>query len=138
MPHKSKISISAVILLVILGTSLSRDHRFDSTGTFIFLFSIALIIILGTLLFLQKEVFNAWLKFARIYIPIAAILILFSPSQRQCGLGVVCFGSDKEDMTWFLSIPFFIISIVLIVRAHRRLKDQAKATPFPTGSQKSI
>jgi len=124
MHYKSKIGLSVAVLLVILGISLSRDHRFDSIGTFIFLFSIVLIIILGILLFFQKEIFDVWFGVARIYLPIAVILILISPSQRQCGLGVVCIGSDKEDISWFLSVAFLIISLILIIRAHHRTQQR--------------
>ena len=130
MHYKAKIGISIVVILAILAISLAREHRFDTVGTIVFLFSLVLIVILAVLLSLQEKVSVAWFKFALVYIPVAVVLIAVMP--ENSGL-MGFYASDKEDYAWLLSILFLIVSLILIIRAHRRLKRQEKAGPLTSG-----
>ena len=136
MTHKIKLIALFSLVLIISATNLLRERKFDDIGTFIFLFSIAVVLSLIMLYFLSKESFNIWLNFTVIYLPISVILVAIAPSYNNCFFTGFCFQPDKESLTWLLSVLYFIISFVLIVRAHRRLKRKAKETPFPTGGQK--
>lgn len=73
---------------------------------------IPLLPILFILLFLPKEIFKTWKKFAIVLIPISIILITITPIQCSAPLGM-CF--DKKLITRFLSITFSIISLIIII-----------------------
>lgn len=107
-------------------------------GIAVAIFALLLIIINLALSFLEEQAFNIWLKFARIYLLIAFILIILAPATGETGMGF-SMGIDHESITWIAAFLFFIISLAIIVRAHRRFKREAKMspTPFPTSSQKS-
>ncbi|OGE04785.1 hypothetical protein A3F45_00650 [Candidatus Curtissbacteria bacterium RIFCSPHIGHO2_12_FULL_41_17] len=106
---------------------------FDNVGFFFELFAVISFILLMILHFLPEQIFNSWLKFARIYIPIALVLAV---GDRASGSDL--FNTDAEFFTTFFSVIFVIASIILIVCAHRRLKRQTKTTPFPAGDQKPV
>ena len=131
MHYKTKIGISIVTILVILAISLAREYRFDAAGEIILMFSTALIMVLLVLLFLKQEVFTAWFKFMRVFVPIALVLMAldaFTYSESNY-LGMT--GSDS--LVFILIMTYVIASIVLIIRAHRRLKRQAKTPPSIVG-----
>ena len=135
MHYKGKIGISIVVILAILGISLAREYRFDAVGEIILMFSTALIAVLFVLLFLNQEVFTAWFKFMRVFVPIAIVLMVVETFffNESNSLGMTGSGS----LAFILITTYVIASIVLIVRAHRRLKRGTKnANPFTTGGQK--
>ncbi len=57
----------------------------------------------------QRIVFNSWLRFAKYYLPIAAVLIILMPAVDST-IG----GFDKEFMTWLLAGVFFAASLGVI------------------------
>src|SRR3990167_5499643 len=124
MDYKKNIRTLIAISVIGIVVGAVIEGWLEATGQFLELFSFVSLILFVVLHFLSESVFTLWKKFVRIYLPLSILLTLISPSDRQCGLGVVCLGSDKEDAIFSLGILFLIISLILIVRAHRRLKRQ--------------
>ena len=85
------------------------------------------------LAFLRQEVFSIWFKFARIYLPIALVLVAITPSSSGGSIFIGFGEPDKESVAWLLGAIFVIIGLILIIRAHRRLKRQAKTPPSVVG-----
>ena len=83
-------------------------------GVPLLLFSVVFAIISLVLLFARDEIFRSWSKFARIFLPIAAILIILSPSQPSF------LNPDRELTTWWMAGLFLVISILLIAWKWRR------------------
>lgn len=98
-------------------TDLSCLRMEDSIGTPIFLFSVSIFILCVLLRWLSAG-FHAWLRFAKYYIPVAALLIIASPS-----VATTIFGFDKEFMSWLLAGTFFVVSVVLVVYKQPRTKE---------------
>ena len=84
--------------------------------------SIALMIAAIPLFFLREEAFRSWFSFAKFYLPIVLALILWSAFASSSTSWGVSMGSDAETFTWFFSILFLIISIVLIIWKSWRLR----------------
>ncbi|MDX9925610.1 MAG: hypothetical protein RBS48_12675 [Ignavibacteriaceae bacterium] len=79
-------------------------------GIPLFLFSSALLFIFLMFLFVKEDVFNIWKKFAKIFLPVAMLLVVITPTHYG---GLV--GIDKEIATWWLAGLFLFISIGIIV-----------------------
>ncbi|OGL88066.1 hypothetical protein A3I42_04075 [Candidatus Uhrbacteria bacterium RIFCSPLOWO2_02_FULL_49_11] len=138
MSHKKNIRVLIITSVIGVVLGIIIEDWLNAAGIFLEFFSFVSLVIFIILHFLPEAVLASWIEFARIYLPISIILTLISPSNRQCGLGVVCLGTDKEDAIMSLGALFLIISIFLIIRTHRRLKRQTKTTPFPIGDQKPV
>lgn len=82
----------------------------DSIGTPVFFFATSIFILSLILRWPSESVFHSWLRFAKYYLPIAALLIILSPVSDSS-----IFGFDKEFMSWLLSGTFFIVSLILII-----------------------
>lgn len=83
------------------------------------------IFIVSLLLYLFRElIFKSWLKFTYWYIPIAAIFIILSPVDG--GGSFLPIGADKELSSWFFSVLFLIISVVIIIVKSVKLKKNSK------------
>jgi len=103
---------------------------FDTITNVSFLLALSITPILFVLAFLSKEVFTAWFKFARIYIPLSILFIVLDSSNGDGNsLGI----ESGEFYGSLLSLIYFIVSIILIVRAYRRLKRQEKAGSLASG-----
>ena len=146
MTHTKKLIISIVFLLVLTVASvlLARvDYGgicmnarwdcldfFDTVAGVVFAWSIGISAFLFILAFLKKEVFINWFKFARIYIPLSILFIVLDSSNGDGNsLGI----ESGEFYGSLLSLIYFIVSIILIVRAYRRLKRQEKAGSLASG-----
>ncbi|HBR78869.1 MAG TPA: hypothetical protein DEA46_00375 [Candidatus Moranbacteria bacterium] len=79
-------------------------------GMPLFLFSIVLFLIFFIFLFVKEDVFNIWKKFAKIFLPIAILLIIITPTTYGGFVGI-----DKELATWWLAGLFLISSIAIII-----------------------
>ncbi len=90
-------------------------------STAIFVFSLIL-------LTLQEEVLRSWLRFVKYFIPIAFLIIIFSP--RGGGGFGPGFGGfpDKETMTYWLTTLFSLVSIILIAVKSWRLRKSSNLT----------
>jgi|APHig6443717497_1056834.scaffolds.fasta_scaffold253420_1 hypothetical protein len=132
MDYKKKVAWGIIISVVgiLIGYYLSSPIKhFVCTKTWctkiiggdvgmpLFLFSIALFFIFFIFLFIKEEIFNYWKKFAKIFLPVAIILIVITPTQYGGFVGI-----DKEMVTWILSVLFFIISIGIIIYQSIKLK----------------
>ncbi len=74
----------------------------------LFLFPIVIIILAGILLLTKEQVFNSWLKFSKIFLPIAIILIAIFPAEAGF------LNPDKETVIWLTSGLFFFFSLLII------------------------
>jgi len=74
--------------------------------------SIFLGIVFFILIFVSKELFNTWKKFAFIYIPIGLVLIVITPIQSH---GFLSLTPDRYDITNFVSYGFLIMSILVLI-----------------------
>ena len=82
---------------------------------------ISLFLISLILLFFSREVFDAWKKFAVVYIPLAIIWLALTPT--SCS-SLVC--PDREMVTWYTSIGFFLISLGIIIYKKIKISGQSK------------
>ncbi|KKR26314.1 MAG: hypothetical protein UT57_C0036G0002 [Microgenomates group bacterium GW2011_GWC1_39_7] len=131
MEYKKKIDISLIAFFVISTVSFyilnpvknglcgDTDIRcgtlLGDIGMSTFLFSVSLLVALLFLRWSKEPSFISWSRFAKYYLPIAALLIIFSPTTDSS-----IFGFDKEFMSWFLSSLFLVISIIIIFYKHFR------------------
>lgn len=72
-------------------------------------------------LLLREEIFRAWIKFARIYLPISILIILWAPSSDGS-----LFPIDKEVMSWLTSVLFLFISLVIIATKSWKLRKESR------------
>lgn len=84
----------------------------ENIGQPVVIWSFLLSILFLILIFLSKEIFKTWIKFAIIVVPISVVLISGTPIQCSAPLGL-CF--DKSRLTIFLSVIFAIISLIIII-----------------------
>ena len=73
--------------------------------------------------FSKEIVFNSWLRFAKYYLPIAAVLIFLSPTIDSSILGF-----DREFMTWLFAGVFFVVSLGIIIFKRRSLPNPETTT----------
>ncbi len=89
------------------------------------LFSAIVAVMSFILLFLKKQIFNSWVKFAILFIILSAIWITFVPS--NCGGGWGGFGGctfDKETVAMFTAGLFLMISILIIAIKSYKLRKK--------------
>lgn len=95
--------------------------RYNYVFAPLFVFSVPLLFISSLLFFLREKTFNAWAKFAIIYVPISIILIWISSPR-----GDLLFSSLREIFIFSFPIIFFIISLIVITiksfKSHRKLR----------------
>lgn len=60
---------------------------------------------------MRDEIFQAWWKFSRVWIPLSMIAILISPSYGNWMIPI-----EKGTVAFFSSIVFCIISLIIIIR----------------------
>lgn len=84
----------------------------ENIGQPVVIWSFLLLIIFLILIFLSKEIFKTWIKFAIVIVPICIFLISATPVQCMAPLGL-CF--DKSRLTIFLSVIFAILSLIIII-----------------------
>lgn len=126
MSHKRKVHLILFIAPIVFALTLSTCYsRFGdicgSSGdinervalSFV-LFSISIFLLSLIFLFTREEIFRFWVKFAKYYLPIAALLIILSPETGGGGFGL-SLGFDAELTTWWTAGVFFIVSIVIII-----------------------
>ena len=127
MPYKKKtLILGGLSIIVFIVSALAFElnyYALDDMFQFFGFFSVILFIVSIILYFLPEQIFITWFKFARIYIPIALVLAVGGGATSN---GSDLFNTDAEFFTMFFSVIFVITSMVLIIRAHRRLKRQAK------------
>jgi len=73
-------------------------------------YSAVFTVIFFVLLFSNSTIFQTWLKFAAVYIPLAAILFFIAPTDNAD-----LYGLDSELIAWFTSGLFFVISLLIII-----------------------
>ena len=134
MPYKKKtLILGGLSIIVFIVSALAFElnyYALDDMFQFFGFFSVILFIVSIILYFLPEQIFITWFKFARIYIPIALVLAVGGGATSN---GSDLFNTDAEFFTMFFSVIFVITSMVLIIRAHRRLKRQAKTPPSIVG-----
>lgn len=65
------------------------------------------------LLFVRKQIFSAWLKFAMWWLPLSAIVIAVTPSTSNSWMPLYFIG--KDTVTLIMASLFTIISLVIIL-----------------------
>ena len=90
-----------------------------SLGEPLLLGSPFLIVISIILFFLRHDFYSDWKKFAKIFLPVAKILIVITPTQYGGFVGI-----DKEMATWNLASLFLAISLGIIIRKSIELKKK--------------
>lgn len=145
MSHKKLVmillglSIIGFVIGIVLTESVSVgicgvDERFGcirplyTIGQPFAIFSFALGLIFLLLLFLPKKFFDAWLKYAAWFIPVAIIWIAITSDNCQGGLGLgLCF--DKELATWWASGMYVVLSLGVLLTTYIRSRH-TKGRPF--------
>jgi len=74
-------------------------------GLFIFIPSIVVI-------FVEKEVFNSWLRLATWLVPISALIIFVTPVTSNSWMPL--YFISREEVAWYLGILFATLSLLLI------------------------
>src|SRR3989338_3349372 len=95
--------------LGVCNTGFCRNILEDTVGVPVGLFSVALFVLSIILLFLQEKVFRAWVKFAKWYLPIVAVIIIIFPAQAGF------LSPDRETITWLTAGVFLIASLSIII-----------------------
>lgn len=67
---------------------------------------------------MRDEISLAWLGFARWWIPLSMFLILIAPSDK----GDWMFPHDKGRVSFFASLLFFFVSLVIVASKYFSLK----------------
>ena len=125
--------LAIIVFLIDLSLLCQPDAELTCTGRWsesigypLGIFSIALFFLSLILRFTREQVFRSWLKFARIFLPIAIALIVLTPSGSggfSAGFG----GPDRETVTEELAALFSLISLVLIVYKSIKLRSRKSA-----------
>ncbi len=103
-------------------TGFCRDFVEDVIGIFISFFSIAIFPISIIFIFLRKEIFSSWLKFAKIYIPVSMLLTILSG--EGTGGGGIGLDFDYEITVWFTAGLFFVVSLIFITYKSFKLRGK--------------
>lgn len=87
--------------------------------------SLPLLAISLILLFLRREVFMAWAKFAAVAFPLMLAILLYTYNNGPTpgGFGLAGLISDEMLATAFLPALFFIVSLVIIITKQVRSKS---------------
>ena len=111
--------VSMLVLVFSLGVCyggvelLCAPGKNENIAIFTILFSGSVVLSNLLLLFFLDSYFVSWSRFAKYYLPIAALLVIIFPTTDSSILGF-----DKEFMSWFLSGLFLVISIIIILYKH--------------------
>ena len=137
MGYKRVLKSSAIVSILVfilsilicdfgLGRQICRPNVNEDLANFLTLFSFPIFLLSLILHFTREQVFRSWLKFARIFLPIAIALIVLTPSGSggfSAGFG----GPDRETVTEELAALFSLISLVLIVYKSIKLRSRKSA-----------
>lgn len=94
----------------------------EGVGQPLFFFSLSVLPLFAILYFLREEVFRSWSRFAKWYLPLAAIAIFLSfGSHGGWGVGNIF---DTELVTMWSAGLFFVISLILIIYKSYRLRRE--------------
>lgn len=66
--------------------------------------------------FMREEIFQAWWRFARVWVPASMVAILLAPAYASDWM----FPIDKGRVAFFFSVVFVIVSLILIIREKLR------------------
>lgn len=106
--NKKVVFGALIILLSVVVLVVYVNRYFTDLGTFLFSFSLSFIGVLLGLYFSGERSFNAWKKFAIIYLPVAFLLVLIIPKTG----GFV--SPDSELASLWLAGIFFVVSVGII------------------------
>jgi cytochrome bd-type quinol oxidase subunit 2 len=129
MKNKTLIVILFISLILLAGTFLVCPTptdvclRYDELSVFLILFSAPVFLLSLILLFLREEIFRSWKHFAYWWLPISAFFIMLAPSTDR-GSFDFGMGFDREAVTWFFAVLFFLISLILIIYKSIKLRGK--------------
>ena len=96
-------------------------HIIEGVGQPLFLGFACIFLISISFFFLRQEVFKTWSRFALLAIPLGAILITLTPTQGNGSFATPTI--DREIITWFVSILFLLISLLIIAVKSYKLRN---------------
>ena len=78
----------------------------------IFFFALAFLPIAIVLAFIQRTIFNSWLRLATWFVPLSLIIIFITPVTSNSWMPL--FFISREEVSWYLGILFATISLIII------------------------
>jgi len=130
MTKKKLVVISGIISVVMLiinyfGVYSTCVNIFECTeilfGVMMIFFPVIPLFIFSIITyFMQVEVFNAWWRFSKIWIPLSMLAILISPSYTSNWM----FPIEKGAVAFFTSALFVIISILVVIYKNLQLRKK--------------
>lgn len=117
MMYKKYILIALLFLACTVGV-VFLNKFFSPLGTFIGFFSLSFFAILFVMLFVEKQIFDAWKRFVLIFLPLVSICVLILPSVSEGFVGV-----DKEMAILFFASLFLASSLGIIIWKSIQLKN---------------
>lgn len=88
------------------------DSTISGIGEPLLIFSILLVIFFSIFLFLKKNIFNSWLRFAAWWVPLSIILIAITPETSNSWMPLYFIG--KNTVTIIMAGFFAFVSLLLI------------------------
>lgn len=82
--------------------------------------ALALFLIAVVLMLCRESTVTSWFRFSKYYLPLMIVLTFLAPIQPTSFL----FPIDREIVAWYLSILFFVVSLILIVYKQIRSREQ--------------
>ena len=94
----------------------------ESIENVLVLFSLTILSSLIPLYFLKEAVYKTWGKFALVYLPLAILWI--ATSDPFGGRGYVGILDSREQVTFFVSGLFLVISFIIIITKSLKLRGK--------------
>ena len=89
----------------------------DILGTIIIFLPVFLISII--VYKMRDEVYRSWIKFTQIWVPLTILLIIISPEYGNSLLPI-----EKGSVSFFMSLLFLVISLVIIITKSVSLRQK--------------
>lgn len=109
-------------VLFALAAIIYVTKSFTTLGTVSFLFSLSFGVIFSVLIFAKQQVFQVWLKFSVIFLPIAAVLVSLMAQGSRGSLVSI----DEELGSLFFAIIFLVVSLLIIAIKSFKLRGEGK------------
>lgn len=128
MTKKKVVIISGIISIILLVINFAGIYRtcenvFECTeilyGAVLILFPIIPLLVFSLITYnMREDVYQAWWKFTRVWIPLSMLAVLISPSYTANWL----FPIEKGSVAFISSCAFAVVSIVIIAFQYLQAK----------------
>jgi len=127
--------IASVVFILTLSTCYSRFGDIcgssgdinESVALSLVLFSASFFLLSLISLFIRKEIFRLWIRFAKYYLPIAALLVILSPETSGGGFGFNM-GVDAELTIWWTAGLFLFLALIIIIYQTISIRRKERVT----------